>query len=506
METFEPLNPKPRTLNPKGRRPEKMNIDISKFENCHVLVVGDLMIDEYLWGEVDRISPEAPVQIVAVDHEDFTLGGAGNVINNLVALGARVSAVGVIGSGVSGKMLMDRLTGLGVDTAGVVAEQNRPTTKKTRIIADHQQVLRLDRETTRAISDETFKSVIRAAEKIMPDIDIVLFSDYGKGLMSGPLISKMTADARRRDKYTITDPKGLDFTKYSGTQVITPNKKEASLAAGIEIADDDTLLEAGRRLMSNTGAEKVLITCGKDGMVYIESDGDLQKISTKARQVYDVSGAGDTVLALLGLGIAAGMPFGEAVTLANIAAGIVVGKVGTATVTKDELAKGMQLIAGDTVLKQLYLTELSQLSSDLRKKGKRIVLTNGCFDVLHVGHVKLLTASKQLGDVLIVAVDDDESVRALKGPQRPVISADERLRIISALDSVDHVILFSTDELEKILEAARPEVLTKGSDYSDSQVQGREIVEKHGGRVELIPITENISSTQVINNIKNKTT
>ena len=481
-----------------------MNIDISKFESCHVLVVGDLMIDEYLWGDVDRISPEAPVQIVSVNNEDFTLGGAGNVINNLVALGARVSAVGVIGSGTNGKLLLDRLKGLGVNTKGVIAEQNRPTTKKTRIIADHQQVLRLDKETTSDISAETFKAVTRAAEKIIPEIDIVLFSDYGKGLMTGPLISKLTAAARSRDKLTITDPKGLDFTKYCGTHVITPNKKEASLATGIEIVDESSLWEAGQRLLKITGAEKLLITCGKDGMVYIEPNGDLQKINTKARQVYDVSGAGDTVLALLALGLAAEMPFDKAVTLANIAAGIVVGKVGTATVSKNELAAGLQLIAGDTVLKQLYLKELSQLSSDLRKKGKRIVLTNGCFDVLHVGHVKLLTASKQLGDVLIVAIDDDESVRHLKGPQRPVISAEERIRIISALDSVDHVILFSLGELDKIIAAARPDVLTKGSDYNASEVQGREIVERQGGRVELIPITENISSTQVINNIKNK--
>jgi D-beta-D-heptose 7-phosphate kinase/D-beta-D-heptose 1-phosphate adenosyltransferase len=481
-----------------------MNIDISKFESCHVLVVGDLMIDEYLWGDVDRISPEAPVQIVSVNNEDFTLGGAGNVINNLVALGAMVSAVGVIGTGANGTLLLDKLNGLGVNTQGVIAEQNRPTTKKTRIIAAHQQVLRLDKETTFEISDETFKAITQAVEKIIPDIDIVLFSDYGKGLMTGPLISKLTADARSHGKLTIADPKGLDFTKYYGTHVITPNKKEAALAARIEIVDESSLLEAGQRLLKYTGAEKLLVTCGKDGMVYIEPNGDLQKISTKARQVYDVSGAGDTVLALLGLGLAAQMPFDEAVTLANIAAGIVVGKVGTATVSKNELAAGLQLIAGDAVLKQLYLKELSQLSNDLRKKGKRIVLTNGCFDVLHVGHVKLLTASKQLGDVLIVAIDDDKSVRRLKGPQRPVISADERLRIISALDSVDHVILFSSGELDKIIAVARPDVLTKGSDYNASEVQGREIVERQGGRVELIPITENISSTQVINNIKNK--
>ena len=481
-----------------------MDIDISKFENCHILVVGDLMIDEYLWGEVDRISPEAPVQIVSVGTEDVTLGGSGNVVNNLVALGAKVSTVGVIGAGANGKLLRNKLTDLGVDTQGVIVETNRPTTRKTRIIAAQQQVLRLDKETKIEISDKTFKAIIGSLKKIIPDVDVVLVSDYGKGLVTKALISKITADTRKQGKLTIVDPKGLDFTKYSGTHVITPNKKEASLAAGIEIVDDSSLFEAGQRLLQATGAEKLLVTCGPDGMVYIEPNRELQKISTKARQVYDVSGAGDTVLAFLGLALATAMPFDEAVALANIAAGIVVGKVGTATVSKNELAAALQSFPDDSISKQTNLKALSQLSSDLKKKGKRIVLTNGCFDVLHVGHVKLLSASKQLGDILIVAIDDDDSVKRLKGPQRPVISANERIRIISALNSVDHVILFSAGELEQIIEAARPDVLTKGSDYKAANVQGRDIVEQHGGRVEIIPITENISSTQVINNIKNK--
>jgi D-beta-D-heptose 7-phosphate kinase/D-beta-D-heptose 1-phosphate adenosyltransferase len=481
-----------------------MKVDISKFENRRILVVGDLMIDEYLWGAVDRISPEAPVQIVTVDHQEITLGGSGNVVNNLVALGAKVAAVGVIGAGANGKCLLDKLSELGVDTDGVISEANRPTTKKTRVIAAHQQVLRLDKETKNEISQKTFNTITRSAEKIIPDVDVVLISDYGKGLVTESLISKLTADARKHGKLAIADPKGFDFAKYSGAHVITPNKKEASLAAGIEIVDESSLFEAGRRLLQTTGVDKLIITCGKDGMVVFEPKRKPQKISTKARQVYDVSGAGDTVLALLGLACAAKLSFTEAVTLANIAAGIVVGKVGTATVSKDELAAAMQQVPGDTASKQISLKELSKLSSDLKKKGKRIVLTNGCFDILHVGHVKLLSASKQLGDVLIVAIDDDDSVRRLKGPQRPVISAHERLRIISALDCVDHVMLFSSGELDTIMEAARPDVLTKGSDYKTADVQGREIVEQHGGRVELIPITENISSTQVINNIKNK--
>lgn len=481
-----------------------MEIDLAKFDNCHILVVGDLMIDEYLWGEVDRISPEAPVQVVSVQNEDLTLGGSGNVVNNLVALGAKVSIIGVVGAGTNGTLLRDKLDELGANTHGVITEPDRPTTKKTRIIAEHQQVLRIDRETKNNISDQTLEAVAQAAENIIPHADVVLISDYGKGLITEALLSKLTKTARKHGKLTIADPKGLDFKKYSGINVMTPNKKEAAFAAGIEIIDDATLFEAGQRLIQNIGIDKLIITCGKDGMVYFETDADVQKIGTKARQVFDVSGAGDTVLAILGLAIASGMSFKDGVALANTAAGLVVGKVGTATVSKKELASALQPIPADIVSKQINLEELATLTEDIRKKGKRIVLTNGCFDLLHVGHVKLLAASKQMGDILIVAIDDDDSVRRLKGPDRPVISDAERVRIISALDSVDYVVVFSAGELEQIIEAARPDVLTKGSNYQSADVYGREIVEQHGGQVELIPITEDVSSTQIINNIKKK--
>ncbi|MGD8524402.1 MAG: D-glycero-beta-D-manno-heptose-7-phosphate kinase [Desulfobacterales bacterium] len=481
-----------------------MDIDLSKFDHCHILVVGDLMIDEYLWGEVDRISPEAPVQVVSVQNEELILGGAGNVVNNLVALGAKVSIIGVVGAGTNGTLLRDKLDELGANTHGVITEPDRPTTRKTRIIAEHQQVLRIDRETKSNVSAQTFEAVAQAAENIIPHADVVLISDYGKGLITEALLSKLTKAAREHGKLTIADPKGLDFKKYSGINVMTPNKKEAALAAGIEIIDDATLFEVGQRLIQSIGIDKLIITCGKDGMVYFETGADIQKISTKARQVFDVSGAGDTVLAILGLAIASGMSFKDGVALANTAAGLVVGKVGTATVSKKELAAALQLIPADIVSKQISQEELVTITKELRKKAKRIVLTNGCFDLLHVGHIRLLAASKLLGDILIVAIDDDDSVRHLKGPDRPVISDAERVRIISALDSVDYVVVFSTGELDQIIEAARPNVLTKGSNYQSAEVYGREIVEQHGGQVELIPITEDISSTQIINNIKKK--
>jgi D-beta-D-heptose 7-phosphate kinase/D-beta-D-heptose 1-phosphate adenosyltransferase len=480
-----------------------MHIDISIFSRCHILVVGDLMIDEYMWGNVSRISPEAPVPVVSIETEELRLGGSGNVVNNLVALGASVAAVGVIGGGGNGQFLLAKLKELGVNAQGIITAPDRPTTKKTRIIADHQHVLRIDRENKSKMPDSTFDKVIRAAVKIIPEVDVVLISDYGKGLITGSLVSRMTETAKKHGKITIADPKGLDFRKYSGTNIITPNRKEASAAAGIEIVDDASLFEAGKRILQITGVDKLVITCGQDGMVYFVPGAKPCKIGTKAHQVYDVSGAGDTVLALLGLAIASDMPFEQGVTMANTAAGIVVGKIGTATVSAPELAAALKRVPTDVGSKQIGFDELTDLARRLKARGKRIVLTNGCFDLLHVGHIRLLTASRQMGDVLIVALDDDDSVKRLKGPQRPVIRSGERVRIISALDSVDYVVVFSSGDLDQVIDAVRPDVLTKGSNYGSDNVSGRSLVERHGGRVELIPITDDISSTRLINSIKN---
>ena len=319
-----------------------MPFDISKFNRCHILVVGDLMLDEYVWGEVDRISPEAPVQIVAVKNEDYAMGGSGNVVNNIAALGAKVTVAGVIGSGSNGQLLLQMFQQIGVDTAGIFQEPDRPTTKKTRIIAANQHVLRIDRETKTSISDTTLEKLAGFIEDRIPAVDVILISDYGKGLITKALLSRLSAAARKHNKIAIADPKGLDFSKYAGVSVLTPNQKEASLASGIEIADESTLTEAGNKIMQIAGIDKLLITCGKDGMVLIRPNQAPYRISAKARQVYDVSGAGDTVLAVLGLAIAAGESFESAMALANAAAGIVVGKVGTATVSRQELISALQ--------------------------------------------------------------------------------------------------------------------------------------------------------------------
>jgi D-beta-D-heptose 7-phosphate kinase/D-beta-D-heptose 1-phosphate adenosyltransferase len=483
-----------------------MPIDISKFDRCHLLVVGDLMLDEYLWGDVDRISPEAPVQVVSIKNEGYALGGAGNVVNNAVALGANVSVAGVIGTGRNGQLLRDKFNELGVDTEGIVEEPDRLTTQKTRIIASHQHVLRIDRETNTGISDATLEKISRFIEDKIPHVDVVLVSDYGKGLITQKLLSRLIASAQKHQKMSIVDPKGLDFSKYSGASLLTPNKKEAALASGVEIVDASTLEKSADKIFETVGLDKLLITCGKEGMVLFDKHRAPFRVRAEARQVYDVSGAGDTVLAVLGLAIASGASIHTAVALANTAAGIVVGKVGTATVSRQELASALKSDDPGRPAKYKLLSELPALMEELKKKGQQVVLTNGCFDLLHAGHIRLFSASKQMGDVLIVAIDDDESVKNLKGSGRPVIRAEERVRILSALDSVDYVVVFSTNELEKLIEIVQPDVLAKGSNYASKEVFGHERVEALGGRVALIPVTENISSTHIINTIKSSST
>jgi len=475
---------------------------VQRFADCRLLVIGDLMIDEYVWGEVDRISPEAPVQVVSVVREDLTLGGAGNVVNNLRALGGQVSVAGVVGTAEDGNRMIEMFSQLAADCRGVVQEAERPTTRKTRIIASSQHVLRVDRETKHDISAASFNRLVAFIEAAMPEIDIVLVSDYNKGLVTRDLMARVAAAARTHGKFVIVDPKGLDYTKYRGATLLTPNRKEASLASGVDITDDVSLENAAARIMKAAGLERLLITLGKNGMALFESGRPAYRIATRARQVYDVSGAGDTVLSVLGLALGLGASFEEGIKMANAAAGIVVGKVGTAPISIAELTSALANTGGRFPSKHRTLEELPAMVADLQRNGQKIVMTNGCFDLLHAGHVQLFAAAKELGDFLIVAIDDDASVRALKGNGRPVIRAAERIRILSALDSVDAVVVFDSERLEALLEAIRPDVLVKGSNYETDQVRGGDLVIRQGGRVALIPISEDISSSRIIKTIQ----
>ncbi len=480
-----------------------MDLRIDHFRDCRLLVVGDLMIDEFVWGDVDRISPEAPVQVVTVAREELTLGGAGNVVNNLVALGARATVVGVAGSGPEGRRMLDMFAGLEADCRGIEREDERPTTRKTRIIASNQHVLRIDRETRRDVAPDTCKRLKSFIEAEMPNVDGVLVSDYDKGLITPALMARITAAAKAHGKFVIVDPKTADFSRYRGATLLTPNRKEASRAAGIDIIDEASLIEAARCIMRTADLEKLLITMGADGMVFFDGEHPPYRIDTRARQVFDVSGAGDTVLSVLGLAMAAGGSFEDAMVMANTAAGIVVGKVGTATIGPAELKSALATSGPRFPSKHRAMAELPTLLSDLRRRNHKIVLTNGCFDLIHVGHIQLFSAARDLGDFLIVAIDDDASIRQIKGPGRPVIASKERIRILSALDRVDAVVVFASDELEELIDLVKPDVLAKGSNYKSNEVRGHERVVAHGGRVELVPITEDVSATQIIDHIRN---
>ncbi|MCG6894376.1 MAG: D-glycero-beta-D-manno-heptose-7-phosphate kinase [Desulfobacteraceae bacterium] len=479
-------------------------MNLSDFRNARIMVVGDLMIDEYLWGRVERISPEAPVPVVTVEREEYTLGGAGNVVANLATLGASVTTVGVIGVREDGRRLLERIEALGQDTGGIFREPDRPTTRKTRVMAGSQHVLRIDRETRSAISESVFDRVTDFVRQQMASMDIVLVSDYGKGLITPPLMATVIEASRRESIPVVADPKGRNFDKYGGCRLVTPNRKEASLAAGMDIHDVKDLGRAANRILEASGIDNLLVTCGKDGMHLFQADTDSVHIPARARQVFDVSGAGDTVVAVVGLAMAAGATLVEAAAAANAAAGVVVGKVGTATVTPAELRAAMGGFVGELPGKYREAEELAEIIRGHKRAGQRIVMTNGCFDLLHAGHVDLLAASKRLGDILVVAIDDDDSVRSLKGPGRPVLGARERIRVLDALDAVDYLTVFGNGELDRLIEWIRPDVLTKGSNYTSEEVAGREKVESYGGRIERIPVDETVSASRIIREIQKR--
>lgn len=317
-------------------------MNANEFKKSHVLVVGDLILDEYVWGDVDRISPEAPVQIVSVNSEEYTLGGSGNVVNNLIALGATVSVAGVVGQGRFGNLLLEKMQTIGVNTEGVLAEAERPTTRKTRIIAANQHVLRIDREACRELSQPSLRSMSAFVASKIPSADMILVSDYGKGVVTPELLKNLVQAAGKHGKTIIADPKGLDFTKYAGVSILTPNLKEAARAAGFDRVNRQTAFEAGKIILERIKIDHLLVTCGKDGMVIFEKGRPPVAIEAVARQVFDVSGAGDTVLAVFGLTLSIGASMQEAARVANTAAGIVVGKVGTATVSVEELNEALK--------------------------------------------------------------------------------------------------------------------------------------------------------------------
>ncbi|HQR73594.1 MAG TPA: D-glycero-beta-D-manno-heptose-7-phosphate kinase [Sulfurovum sp.] len=463
----------------------------------HIVVIGDLMIDHYLWGKCERISPEAPVQVVAIEKETSVLGGAGNVINNLAALGAKVDVISVIGGDSNAAQLRFLLHSIEVNDGYLVTEIHRNTSKKSRIIASQQQVVRYDQESTEDISLETQKTIFDTFMERLSHYDMILLSDYGKGVLTDALTQKLIHHANAHGKKVLVDPKGEDYSKYTGAYLLTPNKKEAILASKINITDEASLLLCIKTLKEKCDLDISLITLSEDGIALF--DGQLRVLPTVAREVYDVTGAGDTVLASLGFALACGYSIDQAVGFANLAAGVVVGKIGSATATLDEIiAYESSLNKSTSDLHIKTLEEMTSLSKELRKRGKKIVFTNGCFDILHVGHVKYLEAAKSYGDVLIVGLNSDESVSRLKGPTRPVNTEDDRAYILASLEAVDYVVKFYEDTPYELINALKPHILVKGGDYAGKDVVGQDIVDE----LRLVDFVQGKSTTKTIEKIK----
>lgn len=465
------------------------------------LVVGDLMLDEYLWGKADRISPEAPVQVVDVVREDLRLGGAGNVANNLLILGCKVTVVSVIGEDENGWALLKAFSRQGIDTTAIYQEPGRRTGRKTRVIAANQQIVRIDRESREPLSVALEQRLVNWLQQHLTGFDVILISDYLKGVLTPAVMTTITSIANQRKIPVLADPKGSDYSKYQGATCLTPNRKEAEAASGVPIHDDASLQQAADTLMSRLGLDNLLITRSEEGMSLFCGNGETVHIPTVAREVFDVTGAGDTVLALLACGLAGGLTLAEAAHLANIAAGIAVAKLGTSTVTPAEIIAAVSLEHRDSVSKIKNREVLAGILATERAKGKQVVFTNGCFDLLHAGHVKYLQAARRLGDLLVLGLNSDASVRRLKGPKRPLIDEEERGHLMAALDCIDYVCLFEEDTPLELITALKPQILVKGGDYTPEGVVGKDLVESYGGRVELIPFVDGKSTTNLIEKV-----
>ncbi len=482
--------------------PEFLKKIFESDEMPRVLVVGDIILDEYIWGSVNRISPEAPVKILECKAENMAPGGAANVANNLVAMGCEVLLCGAVGKDEKGNRLLALMEKLNIDCSGVFRFAKRPTTNKVRVIAHNQQILRIDKEDKSPIVGETEAKLVHFVSKAISNVDGIICSDYQKGILTESVLKAIVHRAKKYKKQIIVDPKGLDFSKYHGVHCITPNEKELEKASPIKIQSEEEWNRAVQYFFGLIQPETILVTRGKDGMSLFEEDGKKHsKIETDAKEVYDVTGAGDTTIAVFGMALFYGFDYFNAARLANMAAGIVVGKIGTSVVTREEL--NLFLTEGKLLLKRniLSFSEVQQMVCLAKSMGKKIVFTNGCFDILHGGHIEFLKQAKTKGDVLIVAINSDSSVKKLKGDGRPLKSEVERANILEALKYVDFITIFSEPTPVKLINELKPDVLVKGSDYENKEVVGRDLVEDYGGKVELIPVVQGLSTTGLVQKI-----
>jgi D-beta-D-heptose 7-phosphate kinase/D-beta-D-heptose 1-phosphate adenosyltransferase len=471
---------------------------VERLKDVRLLCVGDVMLDCFVYGHVDRISPEAPIPVLRIEREAAMLGGAGNVVRNMVGLGAHAEFVSVVGSDTAGR----DITALVGELAGVephlLVERQRQTTMKRRYVAGSQQLLRADLETVAPVSDAIADDIVRLVEGAVGDCGALVLSDYGKGVLTPRDLAAMIAAARKAGRPVIVDPKGTDFARYRGATLLTPNRRELSEATQLPADGDAGVEKAARHVIETCGVDGIVCTRGAEGMSLVARSGEVHHLPAAAREVFDVSGAGDTVVATLSAAIAAGIPWPDAARLANVAAGIVVGKVGTAVAYAADIAKVLRHDDGAGEDKVVGLAEAIDMVARWRRQGFRIGFTNGCFDLLHPGHVSLMSQAQAACDRLVVGLNSDASVRRLKGKDRPVQSEAARAAVLASLASVDMVVIFAEDTPVELIRALRPEVLVKGADYRVETVVGADLVQGWGGRVLLAELSPGHSTTATI--------
>jgi len=468
-----------------------------------ILVVGDLMLDTYLFGSTDRISPEGPVPVVQVNSRTESLGGSGNVIANLCGINVKVIPIGLIGKDESGRKIKSYLKNCGCSIDGILEFEDITTTEKTRVIAQNQHVVRIDFEQGNDLTEGHKSAIILSLNKFIQKVDAIIISDYGKGVCSSEILELLLNKANSLNVPCIVDPKGNDFKKYEFSTAITPNLKESEAIVPFKLTDDKSIEKACFWISRKFHIKNVLITRGKYGMTLLTND-EIEHIKAQSKEVYDVSGAGDTVIAIMTGALVSGFNYSESARLANAAAGIAVSRIGTSPVHFKEIETFLQANGESKALSKIVdLSELKRRVARWKSEGKTIVFTNGCFDLLHVGHVTLLEQAKMQGDVLVIGLNTDDSIKRIKKNGRPVLKEYERATMLSSLESVDVICFFNQDTPERIINELKPDILLKGGDYTEKEVVGADIVKKSGGRVKIIPIVEGFSTTDIIQKIKN---
>ena len=479
---------------------------LGEFKNCRVLVLGDVMLDRYLWGSVKRISPEAPVPVFLLKEKSEVTGGAGNVVANLVGLGCQVSIIGVCGNDEAGKYLSEIFRQQHVAN-WIIVDHNRPTITKTRLLSAGQQLMRIDEEQAMPLTDCQVEQVFSRLERLLADHDVVILSDYGKGIFQTiGVTEKAIGMACVHGIPVLVDPKGSQWERYRNATCITPNTAELEDVAARDLEDENILEVEAASILRRYNLSNLLVTRGAKGMCLMGIEGAAHHIAATAKEVYDVSGAGDTVISTIAAGLAAGLPMGQAAELANIAAGIVVSKLGTQPIHLCELEAAVRFMeSGDTyssVSKIASLSAAKALVNSWKTNGEVVVFTNGCFDLLHPGHIHILHQAKALGGRLVIGLNSDASIRRLKGAERPILKEQDRAAMLAALDCVDLVVIFEDDTPLSLISSLKPNTLVKGADYSIDQVVGREEVAAYGGNVELVALLEGYSTTKISKRIK----